>query len=399
MEQKFRLDYCFDDISFKFPLSYFNEINSQNIYKSCLEIIYKKFVGDNNGELDNCGLYKRSDKPALCDILNLSDPKSIDYERKIDTFDGDKHFIEIKDKKINVIDTWVTPLHLFIKLYIYNTDDDKLILDMMDIYLNNFPENINIKDKNGETSFYMVIASMFSNYPKRKYKLLRFLFERGTNINLIQSQHGNFTKFDILHHLIFMASDFSKDCLDCLYCFDFILKSGISINSTDVNGKTILHRGNHHNIELVKYLLDNNLDVNIKDKDGNNVLHTLINNVCTYGSIFISRDFYVDSKIEILKIIIGKIVNINDTNNNNESPIDILCNGNLKDESQILIKIKQILLDNGSNQPKIKIEPKSLLTNILSNIPFINYLTNINDNNAVNSNSVGDVTEEKLNLV
>lgn len=376
MEKNFAL-MCGEDyqISVNFSLNYFDGINSQDIYKSCLETIYKEFVGNNNDKLDNNGLYKIDNKPIVDGILNpdYTGP----FTKMTDINDCRDYYIEVIGDIDDYHGYWINPLHFFVHLYKCNTNEDKLILDMIDIYLNDFPNNFDIKNTDNHTCLSYILRSISDYKPNRMVKLLRFLLERGSNLDLC-----NTTKFNGILNLL--TSDI--DCFeDLYYCINFILKSGFDINSTDVNGNTVLHRYciTRQNPTLVKYLLDNHADVNIKNNKGNNVLHILIQHNRTFKLVATGKFFTphlclcdTDINIETLKLIIGKITNINDTNNDGESPIDILCNydndfhgeykecdefgpydeyGKYDGKTKYVDEIVQILLENGSNPHKIKL--------------------------------------------
>ena len=374
MDQNFMLSYYFQNISIEIPLSSFSGISSQDIYICCLNIIYKKFVGDDNNELDNNGLYKRIYRPALCNILYKN------WYSDINTIEGYKYHTESNDEKTRIIDSWVTPLHLFVELYYYNKKDDKLIFDMMDIYLNNFPKNIDINDKIDNTALNKVLHLDFSE--KRKYKLLRFLLERGSNVRQSLS-YKRWSGFGVLHNL---SKNITECCEDWCYCLDFMLNSGIDINSVGFHGDTILHiYNNRYNVNLLEHLLSKGLNVNIKNNEGNNVLHALMKHARSH-----LKECY--NNIESFEIIINKILNINDTNNNGETAIDILCARGFSSCPETSLKFKQLLLDHGSNQPIIK--PIFSIPSVLSYIPFISYFTNTDANNNPSSN----VNEEKSSV-
>jgi ankyrin repeat protein len=90
-----------------------------------------------------------------------------------------------------------------------------------------------------------------------------------------------------------------------------------------------------NNIETIKLLIDNNVNINAKNNKGNTALINASNN-----------------NFEIVKLLIDSGVNVNDTNNKGESPLLItIMNIDYADGDIIYIQnclIAKLLIDNGA---------------------------------------------------
>lgn len=372
MEQIFRMPHDFENIVIKFPLVYFNKVGIENLYEHCLQKVYDTFVGDNNDRLDSDGFYIRNTKTALHDVLTLKNLKPFGFKQSIIKIGYNKHHT-VDDR---IIDTWKTPLHLFLALFNLNSDDDKLLLDLMSIYLTNFPNNINVKDVNDDSPISTIFGRYIGCIQQKQHtskilNLIIFLIKKGLCVN---SPDNNILQ------LSFVSLSYCDEWCELI---TILLGQGISINNTDENGNTIGHVCNilyKHNANKTKYLLNNGFDVNIKNKKGNNVLHSLL---C---------DFHIASPhvdYDILDLIIKKISNINDVNNKGKTPMDILFNNkSIKDDDGDLRNgIERMLLANGSHPRKAEPEPEP---SFLANIPLIGrwFDSNVSKSDDVALNSV-----------
>jgi hypothetical protein len=100
-----------------------------------------------------------------------------------------------------------------------------------------------------------------------------------------------------------LRSNYSMQLSDIKLCLD----SGADPNIKDENGDTLLHLAAYNkNEELTKLLLEKGANPNIKDKDGNTPLH----------------DAVIQEKLEFVKILLKADADPNAENYDNKTPVD-----------------------------------------------------------------------------
>jgi protein phosphatase 1 regulatory subunit 12B len=93
------------------------------------------------------------------------------------------------------------------------------------------------------------------------------------------------------------------------------LKLGVNINTTNIDGLTALHQACiDANIEMVKFLVDNQADINSQDNEGWSPLHAAV----SVGNL------------EVSKYLISKGARLNICNNDSDLPIDLCDSSNLQ---------------------------------------------------------------------
>jgi len=157
---------------------------------------------------------------------------------------------------------------------------------------------------------YTNIASLLINYGINKY---------------IKDKDGNLP--------IHMASELYN-----LNLIKLLLKDGVDINEVNYNGETPLHKAciKSRNIEMIKYLIEHGSDIN----KTNNYGETPLMRAC---SKLTACDY------EVLKYLIDHGADINKVNNNGETPFLISC----KVGNEVFA---MVLLNNGAdiNKPDNK---------------------------------------------
>ncbi len=158
--------------------------------------------------------------------------------------------------------------------------------------LHNENFNFNLISPSGHSAIKCAIYNKHIN-------LLKVLIHIGANVNLS----------DPLHTAI--LQNYTEG-------FDILLKTNIDINKIDSDGNTpIMIAAYQHNIYLFEKLLNlDSIDLSIKNKKEQNVLMCACDNI---NPILISNTSIISSLIEK-----GNI-NINDTNNENKTALNIVC--------------------------------------------------------------------------
>jgi ankyrin repeat protein len=167
--------------------------------------------------------------------------------------------------------------------------------------------DVNIKDEQGN---YLITYAILYN----KSEIVKLLLEKGAIIDIYNSLDGKpiiylpiqFNYIDVLHVML----DYDKNI-------------GISIlKIRDDNNSCPLHYAiKLKNIEVIKLLLNKDVELNISDKNGFNELHYAVHT----------------RKLEICKLIVEKGININAVTENGHSALHIACDLNLYEICKYLI--------------------------------------------------------------
>lgn len=136
-----------------------------------------------------------------------------------------------------------------------------------------------------------------------------FQFVRLNELDSVESEINSFNVNEFIN-------DFGENLLQEAIAFEaidivkFLLNCQIDINHSDQNGKTPLHFSTAHNdFESTKLLLGNkHIEINKNDKYGNNPL---------WVAVFNARGYY-----DIVKLLKEYGADPNSRNNNNKSPLD-----------------------------------------------------------------------------
>ena len=117
--------------------------------------------------------------------------------------------------------------------------------------------NVNLKSNDGETA-------LMNAYIRGNKELVELLINSGADANLISNLKDNYGRAKLME-----ASEIgNKEAVELL------IKSGVGVNEVDDNGKSALmyacekHIISSSDIEVVKFLIDNGADVNIKNNVG-----------------------------------------------------------------------------------------------------------------------------------
>lgn len=106
----------------------------------------------------------------------------------------------------------------------------------------------------------------------------------------------------------------------------FLIENGIDVNMTNLDGQTALHLlGANQDLEVIKALIQKGIDVNIRDKYGNNAMWSVVFN-CK------------GKNYEIVKFLMKQSPDITSKNKAGRSPIDFANQINDKRLLEILNK-------------------------------------------------------------
>ena len=252
------------------------DIKSLFFYNTYKIIKYLKEVQEYLGPIP-C---RRKHLPFLQKDLSIDYKKTLreDELYKIKTLD--ELITLIKDSENLDVKDYIDSKELFGK-YFADLSENQVIT-----ILNNHPEWINIKDKNGDTP---LSNACFSN----NTKLAKFLIEHDVDVN-IKDKKGNtplywacyYKNTELAKLLLEHGADINiKDedgytplytaCLNRnIELVELLIEHGADVNSKNKNGYTPLSwtcAGN--NIEIAKLLIEHGADVNFKDEDGNTPLY------------------------------------------------------------------------------------------------------------------------------
>jgi uncharacterized protein len=151
---------------------------------------------------------------------------------------------------------------------------------------------------------------------------IKMLVERGSNLHTCDSDFNT-----VLMHACYYENPNIDERISIV---KFLLEHGVNINSKNKIGKTALFFSTNVT-KMFKLLLDNGIDTNICDKDGNNILITL----CEY---------YAENRINQIAQLLKYKVNVNAQNKFKYTALMYIC-----ESVYINIDIVNLLIDTGSN--------------------------------------------------
>lgn len=163
-------------------------------------------------------------------------------------------------------------------------------------------KNVNDTDEYGNTALMYAISH-------HNIGFVNFLIENGADVN-IKNKYGENVLFGLFygHNLLSRIIPRTKDKL-IIQIFDKLYDNGIDLNSINTNGDSFLSLLIRcRDVDGVKYLLDKNININIniKDRRGDNVLVPLIAG---------------DYDVNIIGRFIDKGLDVNNQNNNGDTAL------------------------------------------------------------------------------
>ncbi|OUM65276.1 hypothetical protein PIROE2DRAFT_7737 [Piromyces sp. E2] len=280
----------------------------------CNEIIDALIKTNNNVFLDLILKYKirSSSDEILKYMLHCScKAKNIDFlikliEREVD--------INCQEKN-----TLLTPLMglSFIEKKLKMKCLNQRIYNMFELLIN-AGADINAKDIQGKTALMYILETK-----KASSKLIKFLIKHGANINGICN--------DGCSPIVYATKGNNKYVIKCL------LDSGVNTNVVSKDGKSLLlHASINGCFHLFKYLIENDLVDNIDCVDQNfetPLMHAVRS-----------------KKIDLIEYIVENGADVNCTNINDESALNIACYGRITRKNLLIV---QCLIDHGANINKI----------------------------------------------
>ncbi len=235
-----------------------------------------------------------------------------------------------------------------------------IVYSIKDI-VKNFKENLNInidkQDENGNTVLHILFS--IDNNMDTVMDITKILLSKNVNLFIhnkkkqipehILSKNPNNKLQKKIFNLLYETEQYKNTIHYYLYTRNYIkLRENIKEQKHLLNTKISLYRGfsyyplifllggGCHNkeqseniCEIIKLFVDNGVDINIKNEDKNNIVHCLIKyNLCDD----INTDSYINSGYKnciylknIIECLIENGVNINHKNNNDETPLKLLC--------------------------------------------------------------------------
>jgi len=331
------------------------------VHEKKLDIII--LLINKNANVNLCNKKKNSPLHEACytnniDIVNqlLMTGAKINAQNK----DGKTPiYFAIKNKSINIIELLIKKVDINIKdknnetiLHYICVLKDINLLPLIYMALK-AGAKINERNKNGISPIILIIRS-------NNILVLKFLIRQKIdiiNIN-IKDNSGNIP----LHE----ACMISKEMVEIL-----INKSDINIQNK-YGDSPLYNACIRKNIEIIKLLLQNGADINIiNNYDGNTILHGICEEIDYYSN--------KEENFKIFELLLktSDISIINMQNNENQTPLSIMC-------EKKIINIIKLLLDNGSD-PNIILNGKSLF--------FILFI----DNDIININIIKLLLDNRFN--
>ena len=265
-------------------------------------------------------------------------------------------------------------------------------------------KNINMKDINDQTP--LMIAIEEKNYECIKILLSDNYSKYNVDIN-IKDNNGNFPLVNTI--LKFKDSDKIDELIDllvkrgadkdeinhdkltalhiaCKYNDYKLIPKLITknnINMKDINGKTpLMIKIEEKNYECIKILLSDdcdkyNIDVNIKDNNGNS---SLVNTLIKFNNS--------DKINKLIDLLIKRGANKDEINSGKATPLHVACQYNLYNSIPKLITENNISLKNKKNQTPIMIacngQKIQCIEKLMTNELFIKNYKVSNNNNELN---------------
>jgi ankyrin repeat protein len=259
----------------------------------------------------------------------------------------------------------------------------KHIYNYPDIYSN----NIDLSDKDNINNYHNIdyfkqdmFSSFYNNMEKKRFQnlknknfdenkfnifdLLQKLIEEYTNLNLLPKEEIYNFNFPLVSYIYNIMSD-PEDNNNLIK--DIISSNGINKIFNYEKNEYLIHLiCKYSNLEVLKYVIDKNIDLNVKNIDGNKPIHY----ICKYA------------RFEMLKYIVEKGIKIdlNEINDNGESCLHLA----FKHSSLELI---EFIINNGFNlnlnlPNKFKFTPINILHNrkdsktLNIDYNFVNFIKN-----------------------
>lgn len=236
-----------------------------------------------------------------------------------------KHVVESNRNTINSIDeNGRTPLHIAVQ----NGN-----LKIVEILIKN-GAYVNAKTPEGDSVLHYAIENFYTRWDDVYFDILKHLVTENAEINA-HAQDGD----TALHKAIkySYSREWNQNSLDLV---KFLVLKGADINSANNFSKqTPLHLVARSNVlEMTKYLIANNAEINVRDARGNTPLHEAALN----GNLEIVRYLTLrganinlknksndtplhyaglNGHVDIIKFLITKNARLNDKNNSGDTPL------------------------------------------------------------------------------
>ena len=146
---------------------------------------------------------------------------------------------------------------------VLKTQKYQFLNDYIDEYLNTYPNEINVKNSNGNTALFL--ASEYSGI-KSTNNTIKILLKHGADVN-IQNNYGE------------TALMYANSFLAAGEAFSILLENGADINMQNENGNTVLMQFPHFSIENVEILLKYKPDYKLRNNQGFNIIDIAFRNI------------------------------------------------------------------------------------------------------------------------
>ena len=135
--------------------------------------------------------------------------------------------------------------------------------------LSNKDIDVNEKDKFNSTA--LCNTCYYFGYSHNNYKVIQLLLDNDANINF-KCRNGKSLLFSLCDTYLFNNFKNQNNKLKFIFAFKILLNYGANINDQDEHGYTILMKAVYRNrIDLTRILLDEKMNIYIKDNDGENI--------------------------------------------------------------------------------------------------------------------------------
>lgn len=236
--------------------NYINKEDTNIQIKNCTSLFYSLYLKKHKEEVIK---YNRHD------IYNIIDNKQ-DYYEFVYKYDN---YLTHQIRQTDEYKQYTTKIgYLMFNNYDFNT-----IKKYIDI-----GANVNVRHTYCYTMLHY--ATQSNNLP-----LVEYLVNSGANLNI--RDHNGHTALHAAcfsfryyneKYLIGWLIDNNGDNIDNINIIKCLVSNGIDINIKDINGYTALHHliNLNNSFETIKYLVNNGANINIQIYNGNTILHSLV---------------------------------------------------------------------------------------------------------------------------
>eukprot|EP00833_Pecoramyces_ruminatium_P003156 jgi/Orpsp1_1/1177188/evm.model.c7180000060509.1 len=293
-----------------------------------LKQVVKSFVFDNNFVIESLVSWKNKSKISLDSVSN--EFKKINFNLK-DRSGDSAIFYAVKKNDFPSFKLIVDHCENFNPneksnsgFYLLHVATRYAQEDVVKFLLNH-NVNVNVYDKFGRTPFYYACQY-------HQEQIVKDLLSSN------QIRLENYTRDpNILSFLIYLCQSGN------VLLFDYFIQKGFNLYFKDYKGCTpLLIAVEYHQINMIAYLLDKNLNVHDRDNEGKSAIIYAMTDRRLNGNRSMGDSKYYDEYKKIMELLLNHGANANDKNRSGVTPIMIACSKNQQD-------IVEMLINHGAN--------------------------------------------------